>query len=99
MIGHRGEQLDRQAGVAHAVGDPLAPIGVDLPREVDAPGALGRHRTDVMEALSVGSGGDGLSRRLSSRAFGEVTERLKVRDWKSRGRVKPPRGFESHPLR
>jgi hypothetical protein len=22
-----------------------------------------------------------------------------VRDWKSRGRVKPPRGFESHPLR
>jgi very-short-patch-repair endonuclease len=28
-----------------------------------------------------------------------VTERLKVRDWKSRGRVKPPRGFESHPLR
>ena len=32
-------------------------------------------------------------------APGEVTERLKVRDWKSRGRVKPPRGFESHPLR
>ena len=28
-----------------------------------------------------------------------MTERLKVRDWKSRGRVKPPRGFESHPLR
>ena len=33
------------------------------------------------------------------RAVGEVTEWLKVRDWKSRGRVKPPRGFESHPLR
>ena len=33
------------------------------------------------------------------RTLGEVTERLKVRDWKSRGRVKPPRGFESHPLR
>ncbi len=32
------------------------------------------------------------------RALGEVTEWLKVRDWKSRGRVKPPRGFESHPL-
>jgi hypothetical protein len=32
-------------------------------------------------------------------SFGEVTERLKVRDWKSRGRVIPPRGFESHPLR
>ena len=31
--------------------------------------------------------------------LGEVTEWLKVRDWKSRGRVKPPRGFESHPLR
>ena len=31
--------------------------------------------------------------------LGEVTEWLKVRDWKSRGRVIPPRGFESHPLR
>jgi hypothetical protein len=28
-----------------------------------------------------------------------VTERLKVHDWKSCGRVKLPRGFESHPLR
>jgi hypothetical protein len=30
---------------------------------------------------------------------GEVTERLKVHDWKSCGRVKLPRGFESLPLR
>ena len=28
-----------------------------------------------------------------------MTERLKVHDWKSCGRVKLPRGFESHPLR
>jgi hypothetical protein len=28
-----------------------------------------------------------------------VTERLKVHDWKSCGRVKLPRGFESLPLR
>src|SRR6187200_3470650 len=41
----------------------------------------------------------GLNPPLSSGVPGEVTERLKVRDWKSRGRVIPPRGFESHPLR
>ena len=28
-----------------------------------------------------------------------MTERLKVHDWKSCGRIKLPRGFESHPLR
>ena len=36
---------------------------------------------------------------LSSAGPGEVTEWLKVRDWKSCGRCKLPRGFESHPLR
>src|SRR5918996_4536645 len=30
---------------------------------------------------------------------GEVSERLKERDWKSRGRLTLPRGFESLPLR
>ena len=30
---------------------------------------------------------------------GEVTEWLKVHDWKSCGGLKPPRGFESLPLR
>src|SRR3954454_20593229 len=32
-------------------------------------------------------------------ASGEVSEWLKELAWKASGRVKPPRGFESHPLR
>ena len=38
-------------------------------------------------------------RRYRQAAPGQVTEWLKVRDWKSRGRCKLPRGFESHPVR
>ena len=44
VVGDRREQLDRQAGLAHALGDPLAPVGVDLAGEVDAPGAGRRSR-------------------------------------------------------
>ena len=33
------------------------------------------------------------------RRIGEVTERLKVHDWKSCVRLTPHRGFESLPLR
>ena len=32
MIGHRGRELDREARLADAGLDPLAPVGVDLPR-------------------------------------------------------------------
>ena len=32
VIGDRGEQLDRQPGGGDALGDPLAPVGVDLAR-------------------------------------------------------------------
>ncbi len=45
---------------------------------------------------SAGSGSSDSEARLGPP--GEVTERLKVHDWKSCGRVKLPRGFESHPL-
>ena len=62
----------------------------------------------IATSVSAGSGTPGHASRPIRRGqaeaslvgrSGEVTERLKVHDWKSCGRVKLPRGFESLPLR
>ena len=40
VVGDRRQQLDRELCLARPLGDTLAPIGVDLAREVDVPGAV-----------------------------------------------------------
>jgi hypothetical protein len=40
MVGHRRQEPDGKTGLAYALGDALSPVGVDLPRQVDAPGAV-----------------------------------------------------------
>ena len=59
VVGDWGEQLDREPGLMRSLGDPLAPIGVDLARQVDGPGvgAVGGHRSDLSH-----DGPDALSR-------------------------------------
>lgn len=45
VVGDRPREGDGEPGLAHAGLDALAPVAVDLPREVDAPGPL-RHLVD-----------------------------------------------------
>ena len=58
------EKLDRQAGLADPGLDPLAPVGVDLPREIDLPGPLG-HRV-ILDGI--GDPGCG-ARRARAKVF------------------------------
>ncbi len=40
VVGDRGREADRQAGLSRPGLDPLTPIGMDLPGEIDVPGPL-----------------------------------------------------------
>ena len=93
MVGDRCAQLDRQAGLLDAVGDLLAPVGVDLAGEVDVPGSA-RSRRQPNDPQIEGGPVDGAVGQAARSEDASGRARARAGSRSSRRRIAAPAALE-----